>query len=658
MKKLIITTLFLIAIVLQSNAQDLLKEISRTFDNGQPMFIDYLETDNLKKVKTELYNEQGEIIFSMQFNPDSGLPDGEFYDLINKGSFSNGVLNCKNCMLVEANTPSVYTYNYNKQNTLITKGDVINGRLVGEVKRYAISEDTYRKLDWESTRKYVAAGANIGFRDVKTYRTGNFKETLIDTKTYNENGVLDGEIFVGNKNGWHARLNVDNGIVKSYVSYDKNGIVIDSLFNQNKIWKRNYKFEKNSGFLVFKAPENFRAPSQWDERYNDYNHFIISFGGIIPIGGLQKYGGKTKELQTGGKPLGLDSNGLYSIHLEGMFDNIIRYDINENTSNTDLYFSLKTSRDDNLFVIIYNYLKNNKEDELQKMFKSYDSAESSMLNLEIGPAVFGFLRCLKNSHYLEDNVSNALRKNEFSKYIEKSWDKYVTGDKKDELDESDINVFWYPRIKYYAWKRDKKNFYSYITLKDFFKDFISLTDYLKACKESIDKEYTEIQEMWVWNNVTNNYDKVNFEELIQLAEQKEEKAKAEAEEQARIKLENEKKAKAEAKNNADRAERKAKEEIQNTIKSLEPWYSSERKSSGKFLKKIKESKETLIKSMNIDLVEIAIYRIPGVDDPKKTYTAYTFGNLRDLDFFKQQVERDNINLFYEDLNNMTLYFNN
>ena len=277
MKKLIITTLFLIAIVLQSNAQDLLKEISRTFDNGQPMFIDYLETDNLKKVKTELYNEQGEIIFSMQFNPDSGLPDGEFYDLINKGSFSNGVLNCKNCMLVEANTPSVYTYNYNKQNTLITKGDVINGRQVGEVKRYVIAEDTYRKVDWESTRKYVAAGANIGFRDVKTYRTGNFKKTLIDTKTYNENGVLDGEIFIGNKNGWHASLNVDNGIVRSYVSYDKNGIVIDSLFNENKVWKINYKFEKNSGLIVFKAPEDFQAPSEYDERDNNYNHFIMPF---------------------------------------------------------------------------------------------------------------------------------------------------------------------------------------------------------------------------------------------------------------------------------------------------------------------------------------------------------------------------------------------
>lgn len=61
--------------------------------------------------------------------------------------------------------------------------------------------------------------------------------------------------------------------------------------------------------------------------------------------------------------------------------------------------------------------------------------------------------------------------------------------------------------------------------------------------------------------------------------------------------------------------------------------------------------------MNIKLVEVIIYRIPGVDVPKKTYTAYTFGNLKDLDFFKQQVERDNINLFYEDLNNMTLYFN-
>ena len=196
-----------------------------------------------------------------------------------------------------------------------------------------------------------------------------------------------------------------------------------------------------------------------------------------------------------------------------------------------------------------------------------------------------------------------------------------------------------------------------------------MSDYLSTLVEIMKNDFYEIQEIRVFNKKTLLYDKVNFEELIQLAKQKEEKAKAEAEEQARLKLEKEKKAKAEAEEQARiklekekkakaEAERKAKEEVQNTIKSLEPLYSSERKSSGKFSKQIKETKEGLIKSMNIDLVEIAIYRIPGVDDPKKTYTAYTFGNLRDLDFFKQQAERDNINLFYEDLNNITLYFNN
>lgn len=546
MKRQIFTTLFLISIVLQSNAQDLLKEISKTFDNGQPMIIDYLETDNLKKIKTELFNEQGKMIFSMQFNPDSGLPDGEFYDLINKGSFSNGVLNCKSCMLVEANKPSVYTYNYNKQNTLITKGDVINGRLIGEVKRYVIAEDTYRKVDWESTRKYVAAGANIGFRDVKTYRTGNFKETLVDTKNYNENGVLDGEIFVGNKNGWHARLNVDNGIVRSYVSYDKNGIVIDSLFNENKIWKINYKFEKNSGFLVFKSPKDFRPPRQWDERDNDYNHFISPLyrdkrlekfynsrlrdsrydgtefkdkfkmtltNGVIPIGGIQNYeweefGGveiyqNVKKINSGGKPLGLDNNGLYSIHLEGMFDNIIRYDLKKHpkyvNNKTFLNFSRGTRRDSNLFVLVYNYLKNNKE-HLKYRMKHTDIPNAS--------SIIDFVSSLMSPHYLKDDASSALRKNAFSKYLKKSLDKYVTKDKNGSLE-----------IKEYSWNRYESTFY--ITINDFFKDFISLTDYLKACKESISKEYTEIQEIWVWNKSIGNYDKVNFEELIQLAEEKE-----------------------------------------------------------------------------------------------------------------------------------------
>lgn len=635
MKKPIFTTLFLITIVLQSNAQDLLKEISRTFDNGQPMFIDYLETDNLKKVKTELYNEQGEIIFSMQFNPDSGLPDGEFHDLINKGSFSNGVLNCKNCMLVEANTPSVYTYNYNKQKTLITKGDVVNGRLVGEVKRYAISEDTYRQVDWESTRKYVAAGANVGFRDVKTYRTGNFKETLIDTKYYNENGVLDGIVYLDYTDGKYpnevrvrGKLNVKNGIIKSLVSYDSKGLQRDSLSNEQEIWKIDYKFIKSEDFVIFES--NFKS-------FVEIYRFSAS-DLILPIGGLQNYtagrnswmainrdvkksfrSSEFKKVDTGGPYTGLDINGLYSLR------------------TADWTFFANEPLE--LLYMIYNSYKNNSILE-QKLIGFVDGGETFF---------YSFIQ----------QITKKNTDNKFYKFLKIK----------------DPNEIY----KNLPWRDDDDNVIgeykgfnmptgSYVYPNSINDYIISFSDYIKAAKEIV--QSTEIQEVWVWNSVTEKYDKVDFDELMQLAEQKEEKAKAEAEEQARLKLEKEKKAKAEAEEQARlklekekkvkaEAERKAKEEIQNTIKSLEPLYSSEKKSSGKYLKQMKESKEALIKSMNIDLVEIVIYRIPGVDDLNKSYAAYVFGSLKDLYLFKEEMTKSvNIQLFYDDLTKMTLYYTN
>ena len=527
MRNTIYTAIFFLAIIFPSNAQELLKEISKAFDNGQPMFIDYLETENLKKVKTEIFNETGKLIFSIKFNPDTGLPDGEFYDLINKGSFKEGVLNCLNCMLVEANSPSVYTYNHNKQNTKITYGDVINGRLVGEVKTYAHYEETYNKVDWNSTRRYVAAGAGLGFRDVKTYTTGKFTKTLVDTKTYNENGVLDGEIFIGNKNGWHARLNVDNGIVKSYVSYDKNGIVIDSLFNENKIWKINYKFVKNSGFIVFKAPEDFKAPSEWDERHNDYNYFYIPLfrdeklkeyydnhipeewkkgktykeylgrtnsNGIIAIGGKQIYTWeefaskniyyRKKTINTGAVPSELDNNGLYTIFREDNFGHIL----STNIPSRNGYGNFKNHRKTNLLVIVYNYLKNEGYKSILDIneLEKYISENKDFHTFQV--ISFSYHNTLKP--FLEIFKSN------------KTFSKHIKGD-----------------ASSLPWR--KEDGYKYLSLRDFFDYIITIEDYLRACKEIIENSRTNVREVWVWNHKTNNYDKANFEELIQLAEQKE-----------------------------------------------------------------------------------------------------------------------------------------
>ena len=643
--------------VFQSNGQDLLKEITKTFENGKPMFIDYLEMEDLKKVKTEIFNESGTLIFSVQFNKDTGKYDGEFYDLINKGYFKDGVLNCNNCMLVEANKPSVYTYNHDRQNTLVTKGNVVNGRLTGKVERYTLHEGSYSKVDWESTRKYVDAGAGSGFRDVKTYRTGQFNKTQLPTFNYNSNGVLDGEQVFEYKYGEMRRqkLNFENGIVKSRVTYDSNNLIIDSLFNENKIWKINKKFVKNDGFLVFSGLSKYSNAgfegysvefinlnyyrskeliSDWErneasdgDKFEDY-YGATDNNGIIPLGGSHVFSweeflsrnvyDREKTIKTGGPKLGLDANGLYSISLKGMFDNIIYYDLEQtnsyNSGKSDFYYADNSSRKKNLLVLIYNYLINRMDDNLSQKFYSYDYAETNN-------SLVTFVNALSSDHYLEQKSPIALRKNSFKKHV---------------------------KSKNLPWIRESEKSRSFVTLDSFFTNIISMTDYLKACKESIDNNETEIQYLMIWNSVNKKYDKVDFDKLIELSIEKEAKAKLEA------------KPKAEEERLAvltDEEIVKKESEAKKPIENLELWYSSE-KSSDFHLKQISKQLKDLNSYYSLNLLKIEIHRVPGNKDATEAFTFYYFKDLNGLKKLEQlSSENKSVNLYHKDENNLILVYN-
>lgn len=62
-------------------AQNLLKEIKISHENGNPKQIDYLDSENLRKVRTDLFNQSGKKVFSMKFDPTTGLANGEFFNL-------------------------------------------------------------------------------------------------------------------------------------------------------------------------------------------------------------------------------------------------------------------------------------------------------------------------------------------------------------------------------------------------------------------------------------------------------------------------------------------------------------------------------------------------------------------------------------------------
>ena len=121
-------------------------------------------------------------------------------------------------------------------------------------------------------------------------------------------------------------------------------------------------------------------------------------------------------------------------------------------------------------------------------------------------------------------------------------------------------------------------------------------------------------------------------------------------------LETEDKAKDRENKMSDFNKRKEKQKV---IFSLEHWYSSERNSKGVFLKQLKSSKKQIIKSYNIKLKEIVIYRMPGNYNREESFTAYIFSNITDLKVFKEMISiNEDVELYYENLEKHTLYYIN
>lgn len=467
-------------------SQDYLEEVTKVFDNGKPMFVDYLDIEDLKKVKTTRFDELGNKIFSLSFNKETGLPDGEFFDLINKGYFDNGVLNCDDCLLVESNSPSVFTYNYDNQNTLITKGTVVNGRFIGKIEKYGYLDKYKYRYGFYISKRY----SNSGFKGIDSDDDTIFVKIPSEFIFYNQDGQIEGK-YTKELNGKKITFDVVNGITKSYVSKDSDGLIVDSLSNDNKIWKINYKFRKNDGFIllpgfdvinnssserIFYSDENFTIfPNDYngDEKYASFN---LEYG-VIPLGGNSIKEDYFWIPMTGGKPSILDENGLYSIYneclqttyLKSLYVGVEYY----NLGNGDVYSNYsrknddcliwKPSKTDNLFTFVYNYLVN---DEKRLFIKFSESS-------------------FRGSGYRDD------------------LERILNSD-----DESNI-------FKKYLKSTDVPEY-----LLSFFKENISISDYIKSIYEMLSSDKVEVQELYVWDNPLNKYVLVDFEKLIEIAERK------------------------------------------------------------------------------------------------------------------------------------------
>ena len=576
MKKILFTLALLVSF--SSFGQELLKEITKTFDNGKPMFIDFLDMEDLKKVKTDAFNEEGEKIFSLGFDKKTGLPDGEFFDLINKGYYNKGVLTCYDCMLVGANIPSVLSYNYNYQNTSITKGDVVNGRFNGSIEDY----DYYEK----------------------NYKTGIFEKSTPQFTAYNNKGEIEGEYNLRSKFG-EIKLNLKSGIIRSYVLKDFKGIVIDSLSNDNKIWKINYKFRKNDGLVIFNNYKNISGPREVGDEYwkNDvYSYdFIISTNfqssanPIIPIGGVVAKIGEIERggdrfyavsnFNTGGSPTILDNNGIYSIYnneQQAEFSPFYLDTYKLYSDSMSMENRSETNRETNLFTIVYNYIINND----QNIFKT------KLGNGDEGTGILGSLF-------------------EFREVLlSKTYRRYLT---KNMTAGHDQPVPWYSGLysevegRYPSEKI--RNYY----LSTIFEKVIDISDYVRASSDLFNS--TNYQELFVWNYQSKKYDKVDFDKLIEITTKVD-------------------------------------------FDKLELLYSSEK--SSMFYKKFYKTRVRMSKITGYKVSKIELHRLPGNNDEDKAFTFYYFTDLNDLKKYKKgfplSIKQQKMRLIHKDEKKLLLVY--
>ena len=133
--------------------------------------------------------------------------------------------------------------------------------------------------------------------------------------------------------------------------------------------------------------------------------------------------------------------------------------------------------------------------------------------------------------YTEDNECNASLDNNLKFIVNalnaESISLSEVGSKKEYLT-SEFNPFkkYLKNTNYNTYKNFKTiSSYKYITLSDFFDQYISLSDFLSASRESIDNGHSEIQELWIWDSFLDKYVLFDFNKAIELAKKAEESTK-------------------------------------------------------------------------------------------------------------------------------------
>ncbi|WP_298265672.1 hypothetical protein [uncultured Lutibacter sp.] len=253
------TLLVLSLFILQSINSQMLKEVISFHENGNPKEINF-KNENLKIVKTQEFDFEKNLISEFNYNPKTGILDGDFKDFNNIGFYNNGELNCTNCKISFHNGTQL-------------RGDFKDGRPYGKIEIYKVSEIQNRQTNnYTSYLLSLEYGRRIQYDEM--IGTGEYIYEKRLELEYNSNGNLDGIYQINSQ----TKLYFDNGKMIGFTinNFENQSIKKDSIFRDNKIWLSNNVFKKNTGWIDLNWDE-FRNP--WSFTYDIPKEYGEFFGG-------------------------------------------------------------------------------------------------------------------------------------------------------------------------------------------------------------------------------------------------------------------------------------------------------------------------------------------------------------------------------------------
>ena len=408
----------LILIIIISLDSFSFSQISQTiefYDNGNPKLVEFLNADlNLKK--NIVKSPSGKIISEYNYDPSTGSRDSIFFDGNNSGKYEKGVLNSKNF--------TFYRSNYYSRDQKYIFENIINGRPNGKVECYSLTKNSDFQYDPNYSFLFNLSDPEL-IRYISYIDEEIYIEKLECILNYNENGNLDGEIQI---NRFHF-LYYDDGKFVGYKKIDQNlGVISDSIFINNQIWKFKNRYFKNCGYLIgvhikaeFNKPWEFYVENEFD--YYNSKNVIIFKDTVLPSKRADFYGNDNTDdffryddiIKIYDKNINLNSYGIYTKCDEitndysNNEDEVNVCQINDETYLGEMFDIIKKIEEsDNPSINLYNTFSN----YLKQVYNSPIS------EIYFGKNLVSLTNILKKSKFLRFNP-------ETIKYLNKDFSKKI-----------------------------------------------------------------------------------------------------------------------------------------------------------------------------------------------------------------------------------------